>query len=331
MFTDAISIRLIAGKGGNGIVAWRREKYIPKGGPYGGNGGRGGDVVIQSDENVFSLDAFRHQRHIKAESGGDGEANCRQGRQGKTCVVKVPCGTIVKDPKTGVILCDLIKNGQKETLCVGGRGGRGNASFKTSVKQAPNFSTFGDEGEELTIELELKLIADIGLVGFPNAGKSTLINKLTHSHAKCADYPFTTLVPNLGFIESNDYRRLFIADIPGIIKNAHQDRGLGLTFLKHIERTKALLFVIDASKEHPEHDYEVLCNEIQHYNPEILAKPSFILLNKCDLEGVEENIKTFRDKYSDQKIFEISAMEGMGLEDLQKILFELKELNDSTL
>ncbi len=329
MFTDSIQIKVIAGKGGNGIVAWRREKYMPKGGPYGGNGGRGGDIVVQGDENFFSLDRFRNKRLIKADGGGDGKPNLQQGKTGKNQIIKVPCGTLVKDPKTGVILCDITKSGQKETICEGGRGGRGNASFRTSVRQAPNFSTPGTEGEELAIHLELKLIADIGLVGFPNAGKSTLINTLTHSHAKCANYPFTTLSPNLGFIETKDYRRFFIADIPGIIEGAHKNKGLGFQFLRHIERTKILFFILDMSQEDPIKEYQVLRTEIEQYNPKILEKPSFVLLNKCDAGDFKEKIDAFRSVNFEHKILEISAKNGDGTEKLKEVLFELEELANS--
>lgn len=325
MFTDSISIKVIAGKGGNGVVCWRREKYMPKGGPYGGNGGRGGDIVVKGDENLFSLDSYRNKRLIRAEGGRCGGTNCQQGRQGKNLILKVPCGTLVKDPKTGVVLCDITESGQTEVLCQGGKGGRGNASFKSSTRQAPNFATPGREGEELSIELELKLIADIGLVGFPNAGKSTLINALTQSRAKCANYPFTTLVPNLAFIETKDYRRFFIADIPGIIEGAHQNKGLGLQFLKHIERTKMLFFVIDLSKDHPEEDYKILRDEIFEYNPKILEKPSIILLNKCDLDDVEEKMTSFKDQFPDQKIFPISALAGEGTSAIEEFLLQYKE------
>ena len=329
MFTDSIKIKLIAGKGGNGVVAWRREKYLPKGGPYGGNGGRGGDVVVQGDGNFLSLDKFRNNRLIKAESGGDGRPNCQQGKCGKNYVIKVPCGTLVKDPETGVILCDITKPGQKEIICQGGRGGRGNASFKSSVRRAPNFATPGTEGEELSVHLELKLIADIGLVGFPNAGKSTLINTLTHSHAKCANYPFTTLRPNLGFIETKDYRRFFIADIPGIIEGAHQNKGLGLEFLKHIERTKILFFILDISQDDPMKEYQILRSEIEQYNPKILEKPSFVLLNKCDMGDFQEKINEFKSVNFNDRILEVSAKEGQGVEELKEVLFELKELETS--
>lgn len=324
MFTDSISIKLIAGKGGNGIVSWRREKYIPKGGPYGGNGGRGGNVLIQGDENLFSLDKFRNQRLIKAEPGGNGMTNCQQGYCGRDAVVKVPCGTLVKDPKTGVILCDITESGQSETLCLGGRGGRGNASFRNSVRQAPNFCTTGSEGEELSIHLELKLIADIGLVGFPNAGKSTLINALTNSRAKCANYPFTTLAPNLGYLETKDYRRFFIADIPGIIEGAHQNKGLGIKFLKHVERTKILFFVIDLTKDEPLKEYQILRSEIEQYNPQILEKPSLILLNKCDEEGIQDKIAEFKAAIKSHPILEISAKESQGLEQIIDLLTEME-------
>ncbi len=326
MFTDSISIKVIAGKGGNGVVAWRREKYIPKGGPYGGNGGPGGNIVVQGDRNLYSLDFYRNRRLIKAPSGKCGGVNLQQGGKGKDHILKVPCGTIVKDPKTGVILCDITESGQTQVICNGGRGGRGNASFKTAVRQAPTFCTPGKEGEEMSIELELKLIADIGLVGLPNAGKSSLINALTHSSAKCADYPFTTLTPNLGYIETKDYRRFFIADIPGIIEGAHKNKGLGLTFLKHIERTKVLFFILDISSEDPVKDYLMLRSEIEQYKPEILKKPALILLNKCDLGEFQDKVDDFKKLGHGIKILEISALEAQGLDTLNDDLFVLEEL-----
>lgn len=321
MFVDKVFVEMAAGKGGNGVVAWRREKYIPKGGPAGGNGGRGGSIILESDAQLNSLDWFRHRRHIKAENGGDGGGNCRQGRTGKDSILKVPPGTLVKDGNTGAILHDFTQDKEQWVLCKGGRGGRGNDSFKTPTNRAPNNFTEGTYGETRYIELELKLIADVGLVGFPNAGKSTLISSLAGLRVKVAAYPFTTLQPNLGFFELENYQRIYIADIPGIIEGASENRGLGLEFLRHIERTKLLLFILDASGidgRNPTEDYKVLRNELKAYNPELLNHPYLVVLNKIDTEESEEHIKHFLSKHTFPKnvLFQISASFGIGLPEL---------------
>lgn len=327
MFIDRITVDLHAGKGGNGVVAWRREKYIPKGGPCGGNGGKGGSVILEADTQVFSLEAYRNRRILKAENGMPGASNNRQGRNGKDLIIKVPLGTLVKDVKTGEILHDFTEDKEKWVICKGGKGGRGNDSFKTPTNRAPNICTEGTEGESAQVELELKLIADVGLVGFPNAGKSTLICALAHVKVKVAPYPFTTLRPNLGFIQREDLTRVFIADIPGIIEGAHRNRGLGFEFLRHIERTKLLLYVLDASGidgRTPMDDYRVLRSELQKYNPEMLERPYFIVLNKIDTEEAKENLKLFKKEFKAEKnkIFEISALEKEGLPALQKAILE---------
>lgn len=327
MFIDRVVLDLVAGKGGNGVVAWRREKYIPKGGPTGGNGGNGGSVFLQADMQVFSLESFRHQRLAKAENGVQGGANQRQGKQGKTLVLKVPCGTVVKDASTGEILFDFTKDKEKWESCKGGRGGRGNSTFKSPTNRAPNQCTPGKAGESKRVELELKLIADVGLVGFPNAGKSTLLSALAHVNVKIAPYPFTTLHPNIGFIERDDFTRVFIADIPGIIENAHQNRGLGLEFLRHIERTKLLLIVLDASGidgRSPLDDFRVLRKELEAYSPELLERPFFTVLNKIDTEESQEHIRAFYREHalSVGPVFHVSALTGEGL---PALLDRLKE------
>ena len=319
MFVDRVKIKLIAGKGGNGIVAWRREKFIPKGGPTGGNGGRGGNIIFQAESGLFSLESYRHKRIIKAKNGLEGGPNLRQGRSGEHLLLQVPYGTLVKDPETGEILYDFTEEAPKWTACIGGRGGIGNNFFKTSTNQAPNKCTPGAFGEEKELELELKLIADIGLVGMPNAGKSTLMSQITHAKVKIGAYPFTTLCPNLSFVQNEDYTRMLVADIPGIIENAHLDKGLGFQFLRHIERTSALLFVIDASGEEgrdPTHDFEVLQNELKAYKSEILQKPILVAFNKVDKEGAKENVEAFKTAYPDVLLHEISALEGKGLSSL---------------
>jgi GTP-binding protein len=325
MFTDRVTLNFMAGKGGNGVVAWRREKYIPKGGPSGGNGGKGGSVVLKADAQVFSLEWFRNRRILKAENGQSGASNNRQGRNGKDLVLKVPCGTLVKEVESGKVLFDLTQDQQEWVICQGGRGGKGNNSFKTPTNRAPNMATEGKEGESCQVELELKLIADVGLVGFPNAGKSTLISQLADVKVKIAPYPFTTLRPNLGYIKTEDFKRICLADIPGLIEGAHRNRGLGIEFLRHIERTKLLIFLLDASGidgRHPIDDYRVLRAEIKAYNPEMLDRPYLVVLNKIDAEESKENIAQFKQAFSSRSgtLFEISALNGTGVEALHQTI-----------
>ncbi|MBJ7450107.1 MAG: GTPase ObgE [Parachlamydiales bacterium] len=328
MFVDRAKVTLMAGKGGNGVVAWRREKYIPKGGPAGGNGGTGGSVIFRADEHTFSLEEFRYKRNLKAEDGLAGGANQRQGRCGKDLLMNVPLGTLIKDAETGNVLYDLTEHGQQQIVCNGGGGGRGNATFKSSTNRAPSRCTEGREGEGCVVELELKLIADVGLVGFPNAGKSTLIKSVTAVNVKTAPYPFTTLKPNLGFLLFEDYQKLIIADIPGIIQGAHLNRGLGLEFLKHIERTKVLVYVIDASGidgRNPYEDFQVLQNELKAYGQELLQKPFIVVLNKSDCPESEEYIDEFKTQYSYEPstLHVMSAQEKLGIQPLKNALREL--------
>ncbi len=317
MFTDRVTIELNAGKGGNGVVAWRREKYIPKGGPYGGDGGDGGSVILEADPQIYSLEAYRNRRILKADNGQQGASNNRKGRNGKDLILKIPCGTLVKNAVSGEILYDVTEATTRIPLCQGGRGGKGNSRFKTPTNRAPNFCTPGKPGGEVEVELELKLIADVGLVGFPNAGKSTFLKQTTDVPVKIAPYPFTTLRPNLGYLIDREGNRILIADIPGIISGAHQNRGLGLEFLRHIERTHLLLFLLDASGfegRDPIEDFKVLRQEIALYNPELAEKPYAVVLNKIDLEGAEPLIAAFKAAYPQIPHFEISALTGQGLE-----------------
>lgn len=334
MFIDRVVLDLFAGKGGNGVVAWIRAKFIPKGGPCGGNGGRGGSVTIVSDAQVYSLEYYRNRRILKAENGMPGASNSRQGRNGKSLILKVPCGTLVKNAATGEVLHDFTKDKEEWVISKGGKGGRGNETFKTPTHQAPNVCTEGAAGENIQVELELKLIADVGLVGFPNAGKSTLITALAHVRVKIAPYPFTTLQPNIGFIKRDDLTRIYIADIPGIIEGAHRNRGLGFEFLRHIERTKLLLFVLDASGidgRNPTDDFRVLRNELSTYNSELLERPYFVVLNKIDADESAENIAQFYKEFpmDPSRVFEMSALIGEGVKPLEQALF--KDIESSAL
>lgn len=325
MFIDRIKVQCIAGKGGNGVIAWRREKFVPKGGPAGGNGGNGGSVLLQADNNYSSLEWFANSRICKAKNGVQGGDANRQGGSGENLVLKVPCGTLVKDVATGEVLFDLTKHGEKVVLCKGGKGGKGNSMFATSTNRAPNICTPGTLGEEKEVELELKLIADIGLVGFPNAGKSTLISELANRDVAIGAYPFTTLHPNIGSIRYPDSARLLIADIPGIIEGAHQNRGLGLEFLRHIERTKILIYVIDVSGwegRSPIGDFTVLQEELRNYDPSLLKRQFLIALNKIDLEGAQAHAEDFIQAFSKHKdrIFTISAESGKGCAELKEAI-----------
>lgn len=325
MFIDRMRIQVSAGRGGNGIVAWTRRKYIPKGGPCGGNGGRGGDVYLDVDTNAGSLEWYWNQHDLRAEDGACGGGNLCHGRKGKDLILKVPVGTQVYDEETGEILVDITKETPRILLCRGGRGGYGNEHFKSSTNRAPGEWTPGKLGKQRRLLLELKLIADVGLLGLPNAGKSSLLKQLTKAPVKTAAYPFTTLSPNLACLEFEDYRHLILADVPGIIEGAHENRGLGLEFLRHIERTKILLWVLDASASDgrdPVQDYCTLRDELMRHNPELLQRPHLILLNKMDLEGAEAFAKDFyrEIKTPCDQVIEISAFTGTGLELLKKRL-----------
>jgi GTPase len=330
MFVDSVILTLSAGKGGNGVVAWRREKYIPKGGPTGGNGGRGGSIYIIADKQTLSLESYRNKRILAAQNGQVGGSNLKQGKAGTDLILKVPCGTLIKDKKTKEILFDLTEDKQKILICKGGKGGKGNNHFKSPTHQAPHFCTEGTPGESLEVELELKLIADVGLVGMPNAGKSTLISSVSSIPVKIGAYPFTTLFPNLGFIRYPDQTKLLVADIPGIIENAHLDKGLGIAFLRHVERTSLLIFVVDISGfegRDPLEDFKILQKELSAYKTLMQDKPFLVALNKIDMEGSQENVERFRKEIDlpPEIVFPISAQAKEGLEPL---LIAIKELAD---
>ncbi len=318
MFVDSVVLHLIAGKGGNGVIGWRREKYIPKGGPAGGDGGNGGSITLKANREVHSLEDYRNRSIIKAQNGQPGGSNNCKGRNGQDLVLEVPLGTLVKDPKSKEILFDFTEHGQTWEICQGGKGGKGNSRFKTSTHQAPFICTNGTPGGEIEIELELKLIADVGFVGMPNAGKSTLISELAYIEVKIAPYPFTTLRPNLGLVEFDDFSRILIADIPGIIEDAHEDRGLGLSFLRHIERTSTLVFLIELApyqERDPFEEFLMLRRELEAYNPSMLEKPFLVALNKIDQEGAQELADAFlaRYPYDSSTLFTISALEKKNL------------------
>ena len=322
MFIDRVTLSLLAGKGGNGAIAWRREKFIPKGGPAGGDGGNGGSIILETDPELLSLEDLRNRRIIKAQNGQPGGGNLCTGKNGQDLLIKIPLGTLIKDAATQEILFDFTEPGVRCKICQGGIGGKGNTRFKSPTNQAPNMCTLGTPGQDAELELELKLLADVGFVGMPNAGKSTLISKLANVRVKIAPYPFTTLRPNLGLVIFDDFSRLLIADIPGIIEDAHIDRGLGLSFIRHIERSSTLVFLLELfpwdAKRDPFEEFTLLRKELEAYDKTLLDKPFLVALNKIDLEGAPEMIAAFRKRYPFPKetLFEISAMEGTGCGEL---------------
>jgi GTP-binding protein len=326
MFVDRVEIEIAAGDGGNGIVSWRREKFIPKGGPAGGDGGKGGSVRLYVDPNTSGLEWFRHIRKVTAAHGGRGGSSCCKGKDGGDTILRIPPGTIVRDLETQEIVFDGKTYHDEYVLCHGGKGGKGNTQFRSPTNRAPNIATPGEPGEHRRIELELKLIGDIGLVGFPNAGKSTLLMKLTYTQVEIGPYPFTTLTPNLGFISYEGGRRVLLTDIPGIIEKAHENKGLGLEFLRHIERTRALLYVLDAAGvdgRDPVADYKVLLQELRSYDPDLLNRPSCIVLNKSDLCESQELIQEFHRAVNHPCVLEVSAETEEGLLQLKAIIATL--------
>ena len=315
MLIDKAKIRVKAGNGGSGCVSFRREKHIPKGGPNGGDGGKGGDVIIIADTNLHTLLDFKYKPSFKAQRAQHGKGDDKHGRGGKDLVIKIPIGTVIKDQETSEVIADLTQEGQSVIAAKGGRGGRGNARFASATKQAPRDWQPGEFGEEKILELELKLIADVGLVGLPNSGKSTLISRLSNAKPKIADYPFTTLEPNLGIVKYRDIGSFVIADIPGLIEGAHLGKGLGLEFLRHVERTKLLLMLIDCTSENYERDLSVLKKELENYNPELLQRVQIVLFTKVDL-CPEVSTKKL-GKLTDCKVHKISSISGVGLAELK--------------
>lgn len=323
-FVDSAKIHVRAGNGGNGCMSFRREKYVPKGGPDGGDGGRGGHVYFKAHSQMSTLLDFRYKKHYEAQRGAHGQGAKKNGKMGKDIVIPVPCGTVVRNAENGKQIADLTEDGEELLVASGGRGGKGNPHFASATHQAPRYAEPGGKGESLEIELELKLIADVGLVGFPNAGKSTLISAMSAAKPKIADYPFTTLVPNLGIVQYRNYNSFVMADIPGIIEGAADGKGLGIRFLKHIERTKVLAVLVSAEAEDIAAEYALLLKEMEKFDPEMLSKPRVLLITKMDI--VSEEL-TCPDCNDEVKVLQVSSITGQGLEELKDELWKKIELS----
>ena len=322
-FIDLVRIYFRSGNGGAGSAHLAREARNPKAGPDGGDGGKGGDVILRGNRNLWTLLHLRYTKHIFAEDGENGAAKQCFGRDGKNAIVEVPLGTIVKDPETGELIGEVLNDGEEVIIMKGGRGGQGNVHFKTATRQTPRFAQPGEPGTEGWLALELKVLADVGLVGFPNAGKSTLISKLSNAKPKIADYPFTTLTPNLGMVAYRDHQSFTIADIPGIIEGASEGKGIGLQFLRHIERNAALLFMIPATSPSIKKEYKILLKELQAYNNEMMDKKRMIAITKCDLLQPEELKKLEKKVPADVPVLFISSHTGMNLTELKDKLWVL--------
>ncbi len=319
MFVDVVKMKLMAGKGGDGCTSFRREKYIPMGGPDGGSGGKGGDIVFVCDESLKTLVDLKYHKIVKATKGENGKGKNRRGSNADDVIIKVPVGTTIFDEDTGLVLADLLEDKEEVVVAHGGRGGRGNTAFATHEKPAPEFSELGEPGEIRYIKCELKLLADVGLVGMPSVGKSTILNAVTSANPKIASYHFTTLSPNLGVVTLKDKSSFILADLPGMIEGASKGVGLGLDFLRHASRCRILAHVIDMGSEEgrdPIQDYEIIRNEIINYSDALAQKKEIILANKKDLPSYEENLKKFKEKYPDKEIYEISGLTKEGLDDL---------------
>lgn len=324
MFIDEANITVKAGNGGNGIVSFRREKFIPKGGPDGGNGGRGGSVIIRADRQLTTLMDFRYKRHYAAKDGERGMGSNKTGHSAEDVIIRVPAGTLIKDAMSGEVYADLLKDEETVVIAQGGKGGKGNSEFATSTNQAPRRATKGIPGEERTLQFELKLLADVGLVGFPNAGKSTLISRISAAKPKIADYPFTTLIPNLGIVSYGEYKSFVLADMPGLIEGAHAGKGLGIQFLRHIERTDVLVFMVECTAEDPKEQFATLVNELKSFNETMLKKPQIIALTKMDLAD-DELRKHIAKKVKFKRgipVVPISSATGEGLKELLDVIWK---------
>lgn len=319
-FADYAKIYITAGRGGDGSASLRREKYVPKGGPDGGDGGAGGNIVLKGNAQLNTILDLRYKKYIKAKNGANGSKQRSTGKSGEHLILQVPLGTVAYDADTRELLGEISEDEQELIIAKGGRGGLGNWHFKSSVNQTPKYAQPGEMGEERVVELELKLIAEVGLVGFPNAGKSTLLATLSQARPKIADYPFTTLEPNLGVVKFADYRSFVMADIPGIIEDAHQGRGLGMQFLRHIERNKVLLFMVSAESD-IEYEYNTLVNELKAYRKDLLDKPRVLAITKMDLK---QDFKLEKEFHFDDgiSVIPISSATGFGIDDLKELLWE---------
>ena len=327
MFIDETNIKVIAGNGGDGCTAFRREKYIEMGGPYGGNGGKGSDIIFKVDTGLHTLIDLRYMKTIKGNKGENGSGKNMDGKSAEDIIIKVPQGTVITDYDTNLVIADLKDKDSEVVVAKGGRGGRGNTAFKTLANPAPNFSENGEPGEEKILKVELKLLADVGLVGLPSVGKSTFLSKVTKATPKIADYHFTTLSPNLGVVKTIDNRSFVIADLPGLIEGASEGVGLGDKFLRHIERTKVIAHIIDMSGiegRDPYEDYLVINKELEKFSPKLLQKPMIIIANKMDIEAAKENLKEFQKKV-DKEIYPISALTN---DNLNPVLIKLADLVD---
>ncbi len=334
MFVDEVIIKVKAGNGGDGCTAFRREKYIPDGGPFGGNGGRGANIIFETDLGLRTLLDLRYQKLIRVPKGANGEGKNKNGKGASDVIIKVPLGTTVKDMDTGLIIADLTKKGDSVIVAKGGRGGRGNTAFATATNPAPNFSEHGEPGEEKTLKVELRLLADVGFVGMPSVGKSTILSKISASKPKIAAYHFTTLNPNLGVVKTIDGRTFVAADLPGLIKGASLGEGLGDKFLKHIQRTRVIAHIIDMSGlegRDPLEDYETINKELKDFDEKLILKPQVVIANKMDLEGAKENLERFKKKYN-VPVYEVSAITNKGLDKvLVKIADELDKIKEEPL
>lgn len=329
-FIDYVKINCRSGHGGAGSMHFRREKHVPKGGPDGGDGGRGGHIILRANAQLWTLLHLKYQKHIKADSGKGGEGGRRTGAEGEDVYIEVPLGTIARHAETNKVLAELTEDGQEVILLPGGRGGLGNAHFKTSTRQTPDYAQPGEPGQEEWVILELKLLADVGLVGFPNAGKSTLLSVLSAARPEIADYPFTTLVPNLGVVAYRDYKSFVMADIPGIIEGASQGKGLGLRFLRHIERNAVLLFLVPASSEDIAADYRILAGELEAYNPELTDKTRVLAITKIDLVDDEALDRTKSKLPANVPTVFISSVQQRGLTELKDLLWQTLTLPAET-
>ena len=334
MFIDEVTIELFAGDGGNGCMAFRREKYVSMGGPFGGNGGKGSDIIFKVDEGLNTLIDLRYKKNIKGNKGVNGEGKAKHGRNAEDVIVRVPLGTIIEDVETGLIIADLTKKNQEVVVAKGGRGGRGNMAFATRSNPAPAFAENGEPGEYKKVKIELKLLADVGLVGLPSVGKSTIISKVSSAKPKIAAYHFTTLNPNLGVVKVATNKSFVLADLPGLIEGASLGEGLGDKFLKHIERTKIIAHIIDMSGiegRNPYEDYLTIRKELENFSPKLIQKPEIIIANKMDIESSKKNLEEFKQKVK-VPIYEVSAIQNKGLDEVLKALKELvKNTKDEVL